>query len=172
MLVRSGYDASHAMAVVLLRDRIGEHGRILVLGAGGGFELSVFARECQRWTFTGVDPSVEMLRQANVKLETVGASGRVSWVQGTVENSPRDPLDAATAFLVLNFVEDDPRIYAAFARRNGAPEDVVQRAVRMHRESLSYMLPEREIALLGEAGFGDVRLFYTGLWVSGWIARA
>src|SRR5208337_2521476 len=50
-----GYDASHAMAAVLLRDRIGERGRILVVGAGGGVELSVLARECQGWTFTGVD---------------------------------------------------------------------------------------------------------------------
>ena len=62
-----GYDASHAMAAVLLRDRIGERGRILVIGAGGGVELSGFARECAGWTFTGVDPSVEMLRQAKVK---------------------------------------------------------------------------------------------------------
>jgi tRNA (cmo5U34)-methyltransferase len=51
-----GYDASHAMAAVLLRDRVSEHGQILVVGAGGGVELSVFARECQGWTFTGVDP--------------------------------------------------------------------------------------------------------------------
>jgi hypothetical protein len=42
----------------------------------------------------------------------------------------------------------------------------------MQRESLHYLLPERELALLIEAGFGDVRLFYTGLWVFGWIARA
>src|SRR5690349_18927125 len=102
-----GYDASHAMAAVLLRDRIGDQARILVVGAGGGVELSVFARECQGWMFTGVDPSVEMLRQAKVKLETVGASVRVSWVQGVVENSPLGPFDAATAFLALNFVPDD-----------------------------------------------------------------
>src|SRR5260370_11731772 len=102
-----GYDASHAMAAVLLRDRIGERGRILVVGAGGGVELSVFARECQDWTFTGVDPSVEMLRQAKTKVEAAGAAARVSWFQGAVENSPREPFDAATAFLCLNFVPDD-----------------------------------------------------------------
>ena len=68
--------------------------------------------------------------------------------------------------------EDDLRVYAAFARRNGAPADVVEEALRMQRESLHYLLPEREVALLIEAGFGDVRLFYTGLWVFGWIARA
>jgi tRNA (cmo5U34)-methyltransferase len=203
-----GYDASHGMAAVLLRDRIGEEGRILVVGAGGGVELSVFARECQGWTFTGVDPSVEMLRQAKVKLETIGASDRVSWVQGVVEDSPPGTFDAATAFLCLNFLpedgrlatlreihtrlkpgapflmiggcseknsarfEDDLRVYAAFARRNGAPPDVVQRAVRMQRESVYYGLPEREVALLAEAGFGDIRLFYVGLWVFGWIALA
>jgi len=203
-----GYDASHAMAAVLLRDRIGEQGHILVVGAGGGVELSVFAQECQDWTFTAVDPSIEMLRQAKVKLETVGALDRVSWVQGVVENSPPGPFDAATAFLALNFVphdkrlstlreihtrlkpgapflmingcsdknsarfENDLRVYAAFARRNGAPADMVQGAVQMQRDSLFYMLPEREVALLAEAGFGDVRLFYAGLWVFGWIARA
>jgi tRNA (cmo5U34)-methyltransferase len=104
-----GYDASHAMAAVLLRDRIGERGRILVIGAGGGVELSVFARECAGWTFTGIDPSVEMLRQAKVKVETAGAANRVTWVQGTVENSPRELFDAATAFLMLAFVSDDGR---------------------------------------------------------------
>lgn len=203
-----GYDASHAMAAVLLHDRIGEDGRILVVGAGGGVELSVFARECQGWTFTGVDPSGEMLRQAKVRLETIGASDRMSCVQGVVEDSPLGPFDAATAFLCLNFLpedgrlatfreihvrlnpgapflmiggcsdknstrfEDDLRVYAAFARRNGAPADVVERAVRMQRESVYYGLPEREVALLAEAGFGDIRLFYAGLWVFGWIARA
>jgi hypothetical protein len=42
----------------------------------------------------------------------------------------------------------------------------------MQRESLFYVLPEREVALLAEAGFRDVHLFYAGLWVFGWIARA
>jgi tRNA (cmo5U34)-methyltransferase len=203
-----GYDASHAMAAVLLHDRIGEDGRILVVGAGGGVELSVFAQECQGWTFTGVDPSAEMLRHAKVKLETMGASDRVSWVQGVIEDSPPGPFDAATAFLCLNFLpedrrlatlreihvrlkpsapflmiggcseknsrrfEDDLCIYAAFARRSGAPPDVVQRAVRMQRESVYYGLPEREVALLAEAEFGDIRLFYAGLWIFGWIAEA
>jgi len=204
-----GYDASHAMAAVLLRDRIGDRGRILVVGAGGGVELAVFARECRDWTFTAVDPSAEMLRQAKVTLEAAGAANRVSWVQGGVENSPKAPLDAATAFLALHFVpddgrrlstlreiharlkpgapflmingcadrnsarfEDDLRVYAAFARRNGAPADVIDLAVSMLRESIFFVPPEREEALLAQAGFRDVRLFYTGLWIVGWIGRS
>ena len=203
-----GYDASHAMAAVLLRDRIGDAGHILVVGAGGGVELSVFAGECPGWKFTALDPSGEMLGQAKIKLETIEASDGVTWVQGVVEDSPAGPFDAATAFLCLNFLpedgrlatlreihsrlkpgapflmiggcsdknsarfEDDLRIYAAFARRNGAPPDVVERAVRMQRESVYYVPPEREVALMEEAGFADPRLFYAGLWVFGWIARA
>jgi len=204
-----GYDTSHAMAAVLLRDSIGERGRILVVGAGGGVELSVFARECAGWNFTAVDPSAEMLGQAKAKIEAAGAADRVSWVQGGVDNSPGEPCDAATAFLCLNFVPDDGRrlgtlreiharlrpgapflmingctdknsarfedhlrVYAAFARRNGAPAAMVEGAVRMQRESLFSVPPEREEALLAQAGFGDLRLFYAGLWIFGWIARA
>src|SRR5258705_6820247 len=91
-----GYDASHAMAAVLLRDRVSDRGRILVIGAGGGVELSLFASECAGWSFVGVDPSREMLEQARLQVEAVGASSRVSLVQGYTEDAPREPFDAAT----------------------------------------------------------------------------
>lgn len=202
-----GYDASHAMATFLLRERVGDRGRILVIGAGGGVELSLFASECDGWSFVGVDPSREMLEQARRKVEAVGGSSRVSLVQGYVEDAPRERFDAATAFLCMNFIPDDGRrldalreirsrldragtflmingcadmqsprfdehlrLYAAFARRNGAPAEVVEGAVRMQRESLFYVLPDREEVLLAQAGFTDVRLFYCGLWVYGWLA--
>jgi tRNA (cmo5U34)-methyltransferase len=204
-----GYDVSHAIAAVLLRDRIGERGRILVVGAGGGVELSLFAAECAGWSFVGVDPSREMLEQARLKLETRAASGRVSLVQGYVEDAPRERFDAATAFLCLNFIpddgrrrdalrevhsrlvpggpflmingcsemntprfEEDLRLYAAFARRNGAPAEAIGNALRMQRESLFYVSRAREEELLEEAGFRDLRLFYCGLWIHGWLACA
>ena len=204
-----GYDASHAMAAALLRERVGERGRILVVGAGGGVELSRFASECEGWSFAGVDPSREMLEQARRKLEAAGASSRVSLVQGYVEDAPREHFDAATAFLCLNFLPDDGRrlaalreihsrlaprgtflmingctggrapgfdeflrLYASHALRNGAPAELVDGAVRMQRESLFSVPPEREEALLAEAGFTDVCLFYCALWLHGWSARA
>jgi tRNA (cmo5U34)-methyltransferase len=204
-----GYDTSHAIAAVLLRDRIGEHGRILVLGAGGGVELSVFAGECKGWTFTAVDPSVEMLKRARAKIEAIGALERVSWFQGTVENSPHELLDGGTAFLALSFIpddgqrldtlreiharlkpgapflmingctdkngarfEDDLRVYAALARRAGAPAEMIEGALRMQRETLHPVLREREEQILAEAGFNEIEIFYAGLMVFGWIARA
>ena len=68
--------------------------------------------------------------------------------------------------------ESDLRIYAAFARRNGAPADVVERAVQMQRNNVFFVPPQREEALLVEAGFRDLQLFYAGLWIRGWIAVA
>jgi tRNA (cmo5U34)-methyltransferase len=62
------------------------------------------------------------------------------------------------------------RLYAAFARRNGAPPEIIESALRMQRESLFSVLPDREEALLARAGFTDVRLFYCGLWIYGWLA--
>ena len=156
-----------------------------------------------------MDPSREMLERARLKVEAVGASSRVSLVQGYVEDAPRERFDAATAFFCLNFIPDDGRrlealreihsrlvsagkflmingctdtkaprfdeflrLYAAFALRNGAPAEVVEGAVRMQRESLFPVLPDREEALLTQAGFTDVRLFYCGLWIYGWLACA
>jgi tRNA (cmo5U34)-methyltransferase len=68
--------------------------------------------------------------------------------------------------------DDDLRVYAAFALRSGAPAELVQKAVEMQRTGLHGVMPDREEALLSEAGFVDARLFYVGLWVFGWIARA
>jgi tRNA (cmo5U34)-methyltransferase len=204
-----GYDASHAMAAVLLCDRIGEIGKILVIGAGGGIEVTAFAREASGWSFTGVDPSAEMLSRARQKIDEAGATDRVSLVRGTAEDAPREAFDAATAFLVLHFLPDngarlralreiharlkhgapflmingctdmesprfaeDQRLYAAFARRNGAPAEIIDAAMRMQRENVHLLPPEREEALLTEAGFRDLRLFYVGMWVYGWIASA
>jgi hypothetical protein len=84
------------------------------------------------------------------------------------------------AFLMINGCADMQsqrfdehlKLYAAYARRNGAPADVVEGAVRMQRESLFYVLPDREEELLSQAGFTDLSLFYCGLWIYGWIARA
>jgi tRNA (cmo5U34)-methyltransferase len=121
-----GYDASHTMAAVLLRARIGAQGQILVLGAGGGVELSVFARECASWTLTGVDPSAKMLALARRKVEAAGAAERVALVQGYIEDAPRRDFDAATAFLVLPFIPDDGRRLQALREirarlKSGAP---------------------------------------------------
>ena len=203
-----GYDASHAMAAVMLRDRLGEHAEILVFGAGGGVELGLLAQECRGWRFFGVDPSAAMLARAEAKIAAIGAQDRVTLMRGYAENMPQKTFDAATAFLVLPFIpddgrrlaamqaiaarlkpgapflminacadmkapsfEDDLRRYAAFARRSGAPSEMVEGAVAMQRTTMSFVTAEREEALPAQAGFENAEVFYRALMMQGWIAN-
>lgn len=106
-LFMPGYDASHAMAAVLLQEDIGDAGHILAVGAGGGNELAHFARVVPGWHYTAVDPSVAVLERARAKLTALGAEARLTCWAGTADDAPPGPFDAATAFLVLHFVPDD-----------------------------------------------------------------
>lgn len=56
-----GFVDMQRMATLLLAERVSEKGRILVLGAGGGLELKVFAESHPDWTFDGIDPLEAML---------------------------------------------------------------------------------------------------------------
>lgn len=62
--------------------------------------------------------------------------------------------------------------YARFALESGAdPEDVAATRTRL-KEVLHTVSPERDEALLTEAGFTDIDLFYAGHAWRGWIATA
>jgi hypothetical protein len=49
---------------------------------------------------------------------------------------------------------------------------MIEGALRMQRQSLHPVPREREERLLAEAGFRESEIFYAGLMVFGWIARA
>ncbi len=59
-----GFHALQQMAALLLAESVPAEGHVLVLGAGGGLELKVFAEAYPGWRFVGVDPSAEMLKVA------------------------------------------------------------------------------------------------------------
>lgn len=102
-----GLDALHRMTAVLLRERAPANAHVLVLGAGGGLEVKALAQAEPGWTFTGVDPSGEMLRAAQ---ETLGPlASRVTLVQGYIDDAPLDRFDAATCLLTLHFLDAPER---------------------------------------------------------------
>jgi tRNA (cmo5U34)-methyltransferase len=120
------YGHMQRMAAQLIRERIGNTGEVLVLGAGGGLELEAFASRCPQWTFVGVDPAEEMLKAAKERLLQAAASERVDWHHGYIFDAPLGPFDAATCLLTLHFVPDDgakERTLAEVRRRlkPGAP---------------------------------------------------
>jgi len=104
-----GFLALQQMAALLLAEAVPDDGRVLVLGAGGGLELKVFADAHAGWRFVGVDPSAPMLALAQATLGP--QAGRVDLHEGYVDSAPSGPFDAATCLLTLHFLAADERLH-------------------------------------------------------------
>lgn len=201
-----GFHALQRMALLLLEERVPVDGDVLVLGAGGGLELRVFAEAHPDWHMLGVDPSEPMLALARETLGTAG--GRVELLKGYICDTPRKRFDGATCLLTLHFLPADERLqtlrelrarlkpgaplivahhsfpqhgdaerrwlrrYAAFGVSSGlAPEDAA-RAIDAVGSRLPLLSPDEDEALMREAGFEEVELFYAALSFRGWVASA
>ncbi len=119
------------MTRLLLAERVPPQGRVLVLGAGGGQELKVFADACPDWRFIGIDPSAEMLALARTTLGS--RAQQVDWVEGTIDDAPVQPCDGATCLLTLHFLTAAQRLHALIEVRRrlkpGAPFVVVHHSI-------------------------------------------
>ncbi|MCU9951614.1 class I SAM-dependent methyltransferase [Pseudomonas sp. PDM13] len=198
-----GFHALQRMATLLLAEQVPAQGRVLVLGAGGGLELKVFAEAQPGWRFLGVDPSAEMLALARQTLGDLDA--RVTLHQGYIESSALEPFDGATCLLTLHFLPEAERLrtlrelllrlkpgaplvvayhsvaqplaertrwlrrYAAFATASGVPAAQAENAMAAISERLPLLSPEQDEALLRQAGFEGVELFYAGFTFRGWV---
>lgn len=201
-----GFVHLQRMAMLLLAERVPKNGRVLVLGAGGGLELKVFAETHPEWCFDGVDPSAEMLKLADATLGVLRS--RVRLHPGYIDAAPAGPFDAATCLLTLHFVALEERRrtlqeirrrlkpgaplvvahlsfpqgeperalwlsrYAAFAVASGVEPEKAESARAAIAAQLPILAPEQEEAMLREADFPDVSLFYAGLAFRGWVAYA
>ena len=201
-----GLDAMHRMSLLLLAERAPANARVLVLGAGGGMELKVFAEGQAGWRFDGVDPAAPMLRLAE---QTLGPlADRVVLHQGTIASAPAGPFDAASCLLTLHFlgIEERLRTLVEVRRRllpgrrivvahHSFPRDEAGRELWSSRfaefaiasgierakalsgrgaiaNQLPALSPEEDVALLREAGFSDISLFYAAFTFRGWVAYA
>lgn len=103
-----GFADLQRMAMLLLAERTPPDARVLVVGAGGGLELKLFAENQPNWRFDGVDPSAEMLKLA---ASTLGPLlSRVQLHQGYINVAPEGPFDAAACLLTLHFVPREERL--------------------------------------------------------------
>lgn len=118
-----GFADMQRMALLLLAEHAPADACMLVLGAGGGLELEVFANARPQWQFDGVDPSAEMLQLAQARLPQ--HLHRVRLHTGTIDIAPTGPFDAACCLLTLHFLEraERRRTLAEVRRRlkPGAP---------------------------------------------------
>lgn len=61
--------------------------------------------------------------------------------------------------------------YKNHAKLKGAPPEILEQAVKMMSENVNTVSEKRELELLAEANFGEIRSFFQGLWVKAWIAK-
>lgn len=201
-----GLEGMHAMCGLLLAERAPKDARVLVVGAGGGLELKALATMQPSWTFVGVDPAGEMLRQAERVLGPLAE--RVELVEGYVDDVAAGDFDAATCLLTLHFLEPAERIrtaaairarmkpgapfvaahgsfpqgpgerdvwldrYAAFAISQGVEPEKALGARAAVASMAAMIAPEADEAILREAGFSDVAMFWTAFTWRGWVAYA
>ena len=104
-----GFHALQQMTALLLAETVPADGRVLVLGAGGGLELKVFAVAQPHWRFVGVDPSAEMLALARTVLGPLAS--RVELQEGYVDTASPGPFDGATCLLTLHFLAAEERLH-------------------------------------------------------------
>ena len=97
-----GFSDLQRMTRLLLAETAPVDGRILVVGAGGGLELRVFAEAQPEWRFVGIDPSAEMLKLAGRTLGPL--ADRVEMHEGYIATAPTGPFDGASCLLTLHFV--------------------------------------------------------------------
>lgn len=123
-----GVSDLHRMVTLLLAERAPEEAHILVVGAGGGMEISAMAEARPMWRFTGVDPSVAMLHLAKEVLRP--SCDRVDLIEGTAEDLPSRTFDGATCLLTFHHLNWHERLQALQEIRSrlnpGAPLVVVE----------------------------------------------
>jgi len=201
-----GFADMQRMCLLLLAETAPPAARILVLGAGGGLELEVFAKAQAQWRFDGVDPSAGMLELAQTRLQE--HLHRVQLHHGLIDVAPDGPFDAACCLLTLHFLAREERRRTlmevrrrlkpgaafvaahfsfpqeeavrgrwlarctAFAISSGIdPEKALAREKGLG-EQLPVLSPQEDEAVLREAGFSGIELFYTALGFRGWVAKA
>lgn len=103
-----GFAVMHDVVERILAESVPDDGRLLVVGAGGGLELTYLAERHNGWTFDGVDPSAEMLRLARKTMGPLAA--RAAFHEGYVGDAPKRPFDAATCLLTLHFLPGEERL--------------------------------------------------------------
>lgn len=98
--------ALHLLAGAVL-SKLPSTSRILCVGAGTGAEILYLAQKFPGWHFTAVEPSAGMLEVLQKRVEEHGISSRCVFHGCYLDSLPvDDPFDAATTFLVSQFILD------------------------------------------------------------------
>lgn len=151
--VNIGYDLTFLLTECFLHALGKSDLHMLVIGVGGGAEIERFLPHHPGWKITGVDPSQQMLAQAQAKVAAFNLGERVTLVQGTIEQlAPEIRFDAATCLYVLHFLPDDAKLALLRTLRDrlqpGAPLYLIS-AVRVDKTGFDAANPTLRADFLG-----------------------
>ena len=76
-----GYELVHQHINAILSSHLPETARILIVGCGTGYELQYLLQQHPQWQFTTIDPSLNMLQQAEKNIQSVTGYERVRFIQ-------------------------------------------------------------------------------------------
>lgn len=195
------YDGILELVSTLLHEFTPENGKILGVGCGTGADFKNLIRIApSRFQITGVDPSPEMIEQAETKFP------QIRFIANTIDKLSLDELyHSATLLFVLHFLPDDgsklsllKEIHSRLENggrfilfdlyRSGEDSEILfgQAAsylrnfqgwpeahlrIYLDRVSKLHRIPEdRYLELLQEAGFAESKQIFQCLHVGGWLA--
>eukprot|EP01116_Phalansterium_solitarium_P014328 TRINITY_DN3191_c0_g1_i2.p1 TRINITY_DN3191_c0_g1~~TRINITY_DN3191_c0_g1_i2.p1 ORF type:complete len:283 (+),score=81.02 TRINITY_DN3191_c0_g1_i2:99-851(+) len=123
-----GVNSLHAMVRAWFETKLKDEANVLVCACGGGAEVDALAPSERRFRIVGFDTSEAMLEVAKATAEQHGAPDRGTFILGTLDAVPTQPLfDAATSILIMHFFSDKTGAKLEFLRgirsrlRDGAP---------------------------------------------------
>lgn len=101
-----GYTLLHQLTLAQLHTLFPTKAKILVVGAGTGFELVLLAKHNPNWQFIAQDISSDMLDIAKQRCEEAGVLSQVEFIDKPLVQGTCD-CDAALCLLVLHFLADN-----------------------------------------------------------------
>ena len=102
-------DDMHFLIDIILQD-LPPNSHILCVGVGTGAEILSLAPKHPQWTFTGIDPSQDMLDVCQKNLAENHLTHRCNLVCGYIDQLPKSPqYDAVLSILVGHFIPETER---------------------------------------------------------------
>lgn len=99
------YELVHQQIDAMLMTYFPNDAKILIVGCGTGYELQYLASRHANWHFTALDPSLEMLKQAQKPVQHLK---NIEFIHGDTRNiDHKNYFDAALVILVGHFIAID-----------------------------------------------------------------
>lgn len=106
-----GYELIHQQIQVLLKLKLKDDAKIVIVGCGTGHELIQLAKAFPYFQFTALDIAEHMLEKAKINVKNQNLSHQIHFIHAdtTVLNQFEHQFDAALSILVAHFVPKESK---------------------------------------------------------------